>query len=63
MACVSPDDPTEHVDLAEKELDMLQKMKQRLEEWMKSLVPAQNPPKDPKADPKNYDGVWTPGWC
>lgn len=57
------EDPTERNDLAEKEPQTLQRLKDRLAFWMKSLVPAQNPPKDPKSDPKNFGGNWSPGWC
>lgn len=57
------EDPTEHKDLSQKDPKNLQRLKQRLDYWMKSLVPAQNPPPDPKADPKNFGGNWSPGWC
>ncbi|XP_070200208.1 arylsulfatase B-like [Littorina saxatilis] len=57
------EDPTEHNDLSEKDPENLQRLKQRLEYWMKSLVPAQNPPSDPKSNPKNFGGNWSPGWC
>nr|KAG5692146.1 hypothetical protein BaRGS_020694 [Batillaria attramentaria] len=56
-------DPEERNDLSETEPDMMTFMMNRLQQWMKSGVPPQNSPKDPKGDPKNWDGVWTPGWC
>ncbi|KAL3843148.1 hypothetical protein ACJMK2_021100 [Sinanodonta woodiana] len=57
------DDPTEHFDIADKYPDVVEKMKQRLAEYKKSLVPANYPPPDPKSDPKYYNGTWSPGWC
>ncbi|KAK3596805.1 hypothetical protein CHS0354_036645 [Potamilus streckersoni] len=56
-------DPTEHFDISEKYPDVLEKLKQRLAEYKKSLVPAFSPPPDPKANPKYYNGTWSPGWC
>ncbi|XP_046578743.1 arylsulfatase B-like isoform X5 [Haliotis rubra] len=56
-------DPTEHHDLATEFPDLLASMKQRLEKWRQSMVPAHYPPRDPKGDPKNWGGVWSPGWC
>nr|KAG5695414.1 hypothetical protein BaRGS_033539 [Batillaria attramentaria] len=49
------DDPTERNDLAENNPEVLAKMKARLEEWRKTLVPANMPPDDPAANPKNFD--------
>ncbi|KAK7481483.1 hypothetical protein BaRGS_00027245 [Batillaria attramentaria] len=57
------DDPTERNDLAENNPEVLAKMKARLEEWRKTLVPANMPPDDPAANPKNFGGAWSPGWC
>ncbi|XP_046578742.1 arylsulfatase B-like isoform X4 [Haliotis rubra] len=56
-------DPTERHNLATKFPDLLASMKQRLEGWRQSMVPAHYPPRDPKGDPKNWGGVWSPGWC
>ena len=57
------EDPTEHHDLSKTDPENLKRLQQRLDYWMKSLVPAQNPPPDPKANPKNFGGNWSPGWC
>ncbi|XP_067663023.1 arylsulfatase B-like isoform X2 [Haliotis asinina] len=56
-------DPTERHDLATEFPDLLASMKQRLEAWRQSMVPAHNLHADPKGDPKNWGGIWSPGWC
>ncbi|KAL8618779.1 hypothetical protein ACOMHN_000207 [Nucella lapillus] len=56
-------DPTEHHDVKDKYPEVFQRMKARLEEYQKSLVPANFPPHDPAALPSNFHGVWSPGWC
>ncbi|ESP00927.1 hypothetical protein LOTGIDRAFT_225566 [Lottia gigantea] len=57
------DDPTEHVDLADKHPDIVAKLKTKLAEYKKSLVPAFNPGFVFKSLPIFYDGTWSPGWC
>ncbi|XP_064602817.1 arylsulfatase B-like [Liolophura sinensis] len=57
------EDPTEHHDLSQKYPDIVSKLRMRLEEHWKSLVPPRNPPLDAKGDPANFGGYWTPGWC
>ncbi len=57
------EDPTEHHDLSSKHPDLVDMMKQRLENWEKSKVPPQDPSVNPKANPSHYNGVWSPGWC
>ena len=42
---------------------VLRRLQRRLEQWRRSLVPANFPPDDPAADPDNFGGVWSPGWC
>lgn len=56
-------DPTEHHDVKDKYPDVFNKMRARLEEYRKSLVPANFPPHDPDSYPSNFNGVWSPGWC
>ncbi|XP_070185141.1 arylsulfatase J-like isoform X3 [Littorina saxatilis] len=56
-------DPYEHHDVQDKYPDVLKKMVARLEEYRKSLVPANFPPHDPASFPTNFDGTWSPGWC
>ncbi|XP_046566768.1 arylsulfatase B-like [Haliotis rubra] len=56
-------DPTEHFDLSAKYPELVTMMKQRLENWEKTRVPAYQPPNDPKSNPDLYGGNWSPGWC
>ncbi|XP_046566773.1 arylsulfatase J-like [Haliotis rubra] len=56
-------DPTEHFDLSAKYPELVTMMKQRLENWEKTRVPANHPPADPKSNPDLYGGNWSPGWC
>ncbi|CAC5379756.1 ARSB [Mytilus coruscus] len=56
-------DPNEHNNLYGKEKDVFTKLKARLDEYKKSIVPALNPANDPASNPLNYGGYWTPGWC
>ncbi|XP_046561881.1 arylsulfatase I-like [Haliotis rubra] len=57
------EDPTEHHDLAEKMPDMVAKLRARLEEYRKTMVPANFPDPDNSFNPKNFGDAWTPGWC
>lgn len=56
-------DPTEHVDVKDKYPDEYKQMRERLDEYWKTRVPANFPPHDPASDPSNFNGVWSPGWC
>ncbi|KAK6191760.1 hypothetical protein SNE40_003362 [Patella caerulea] len=56
-------DPTEHFDIADQFPDLVTKLKDKLVEYKKLLVPAFDPSFSPKSLPIFYDGVWTPGWC
>ncbi|XP_064601569.1 arylsulfatase B-like [Liolophura sinensis] len=56
-------DPTEHFDLASQLPQIVSMMRDRLENYRKSMVPAGDLPDDPAGDPKNFGGVWSPGWC
>ena len=54
-------DPTEHEDLSGKLPDVVEKMQERVKEYMKGVVPALFGPLDPRAAVKAlYEGVWTP---
>lgn len=57
------DDPTEHYDVKHKNPDVLAKMKDKMDQWRKTMVPANFPRNDPAADPDNWGGAWSPGWC
>ncbi|XP_064601366.1 arylsulfatase B-like [Liolophura sinensis] len=56
-------DPTEHFDLASQLPQVVSMMRDRLENYRKSMVPAGDLPDDPAGNPKNFGGVWSPGWC
>ncbi|XP_071109083.1 arylsulfatase B-like [Haliotis cracherodii] len=57
------DDPLEKHDLAEAMPEMVAKLRERLLEYKRQMVPANYPDPDPKGDPKRYNNTWTPGWC
>lgn len=57
------DDPLEKYNLADKKPVLVKKLMMRLREYKKTLVKAQNQPSTKLASPKNYDGIWSPGWC
>ena len=56
-------DPNERNNLYRKEKDIYKKLKARLDEYKKQMVPADFPGNDKKSNPSNYGGYWTPGWC
>ena len=54
-------DPTEHDDLSEKLPDVVKEMKERVQYYMKGVVPPPSKTKDPKALIKALEeGIWTP---
>ncbi|CAC5379758.1 ARSB [Mytilus coruscus] len=57
------DDPNERNNLHTKEHSMLKKMKERLNEYRKYIVPPVTEKPDPASNPNKYNGYWTPGWC
>ncbi|XP_033759785.1 arylsulfatase B-like isoform X1 [Pecten maximus] len=57
------DDPNEHNDLSQKLPDVVGKLRKKMAEYHKQMVPANYPPATSASDPKNYNGFWTPGWC
>ncbi|XP_067670409.1 arylsulfatase B-like [Haliotis asinina] len=57
------EDPTEHNNIAQKMPDMVAKVRARVEEYKKTMVPSNYPDGDPASDPSNFGGVWSPGWC
>nr|KAG5696970.1 hypothetical protein BaRGS_008432 [Batillaria attramentaria] len=56
-------DPEERNDILDTHHEVFQQMKARLDEYRKSLVPANLPSRSHQADPSNFHGVWSPGWC
>ncbi|XP_046346776.2 arylsulfatase B-like isoform X2 [Haliotis rufescens] len=57
------EDPTEHNDLAAQMPDIVDKLRARIDDYRKQMVPALFPPPDPASFPKNFGNVWSPGWC
>ncbi|XP_067658130.1 arylsulfatase B-like [Haliotis asinina] len=57
------EDPTEHHDLAAQMPDIVDKLRARIEDYRKQMVPALYPPNDPASNPKNFGNAWSPGWC
>lgn len=54
-------DPTEHNDLSDKLPEVVKKMKNRVQYYMKESVPPLNKPDDPRATEKALEeGIWTP---
>jgi hypothetical protein len=54
-------DPTEHNDLSGKLPDIVQKMKERVQFYMRGLVPPIIKPNDPKAyEVAKKNGAWSP---
>lgn len=54
-------DPIEHNDLSEKLPEVVKKMKNRVQYYMKESVPPLNKPDDPRATEKALEeGIWTP---
>ncbi|XP_067658427.1 arylsulfatase B-like [Haliotis asinina] len=56
-------DPTERHDLSAQLPDAVAKLKSRLLEYRKQMIPANYPKPDPKGNPRNFGNAWTPGWC
>lgn len=57
------EDPEERHNLAAKKPVLLKKLMRQLKAYKKTLVKAQNQPYTKLAHPKNYDNIWSPGWC
>ncbi|XP_078610516.1 arylsulfatase B-like [Branchiostoma floridae x Branchiostoma japonicum] len=57
------EDPTETTNLAASMPTKLKEMKERLEDYKLSMVPAINPRRNPRSFPIYWDGAWSPGWC
>ncbi|XP_046336246.2 arylsulfatase B-like [Haliotis rufescens] len=56
-------DPTERHDLSSQLPDVVAKLKSRLLEYRKQMVPPNFPDPDPQSNPMKYGNAWTPGWC
>lgn len=57
------DDPNEYNDISDKFPDVVKKLRARMAEYHKQMVPANYPNATSAANPKDYNGFWTPGWC
>ncbi|XP_046584420.1 arylsulfatase B-like isoform X1 [Haliotis rubra] len=57
------DDPYERKNLINRRHGIEEKLKKKLEEYHKDMVPANFPDDSDEADPELFDGVWSPGWC
>lgn len=57
------EDPEERNDRYLSEPGVAEALVERLREWRKVMVPAQDPLPHPRADPSLYGGAWSPGWC
>ncbi|XP_077995097.1 arylsulfatase I-like [Glandiceps talaboti] len=58
------DDPTERNDIKDEMPEKVAEMEARLKELTKKIVPAMDPKSEPaKAHPRNFNLVWSPGWC
>lgn len=57
------DDPNEYYNLAFREPHKVMELKNKLDIYKKSMVPANFPKNDPNSKPEYFDGYWSPGWC
>jgi len=56
-------DPEERTDLFASKPEIVEMLYQRVLESLASFVPRDFPAWDQKGDPKNFQEVWSPGWC
>lgn len=56
-------DPNEYINLSDKLPHVVEKLKARMAEYHKQMVPANYPGSTNASDPRNYNGFWSPGWC
>ncbi|XP_002736785.1 arylsulfatase B-like [Saccoglossus kowalevskii] len=57
------DDPEERNNIADDHPEIVQALRQRLDEHRIYYMPAVNQVFDEAGDPSNFDGVFSPGWC
>lgn len=53
-------DPTEHQDVAKANPEVVRKLMDRLNEYIKQAVPEGSQKTDPESDPAKHGGAWTP---
>ena len=57
------EDPEEKKDLTKKLPKILEELRQKTKEFYGSFTPRDYPSLSQKGDPKNFDGIWSSGWC
>ncbi|XP_048250185.1 arylsulfatase J-like [Haliotis rufescens] len=57
------EDPTERRNIALQEPEVVAKLKLKINQYRKMMVPAQTRQCSPSAEPVLHGGVWSPGWC
>ena len=57
------EDPEEKKDLTKKLPKVLEELRQKTREFYGSFIPRDYPSLSQKGDPKNFDGIWSSGWC
>ena len=57
------EDPEEKKDLTKKQPKILEKLRQKTREFYGSFIPRDYPSLSQKGNPKNFDGIWSSGWC
>ena len=57
------EDPEEKKDLTKKLPKILEELRQKTREFYGSFTPRDYPSLSQKGNPKNFDGIWSSGWC
>ncbi|CAH1775568.1 unnamed protein product [Owenia fusiformis] len=57
------DDPQETTDLSRKLYWVVKRLRKKLRDYKKGLVPAIVAKSSPKSNPIFWGGAWSPGWC
>jgi len=57
------DDPYEYKNIAEDNLDIVEDMRARYEEYEASMIPPDNAAETGQGNPSHFGGVWSTGWC
>ena len=57
------EDPYECKNIAEDNLDIVEDMRARYEEYEASMIPPDNADQTGQGNPSHFGGVWSTGWC
>lgn len=57
------DDPTEHHNIANENVDIVKAMLKRLAEYKETMIPPNIGDDSEKGNPKYFNGTFAPGWC